>query len=182
MGGSSISAGRFTDSQLIYQHIWSRQSKKSASQNEAWCFSDGTFTWLSVNLPSDMEIVQSGNLLARNRVMDISASRFTDCHLICQQIWRRQSGNLQGRNGGYFCWQVYWLSINLPTDLERYALWNLPAERRGLVLLQADLLTDQINMPAKMGGNISASTINWQSVNLPADLETVRKSAGRNGG
>ena len=32
-----------------------------------------------------------------------------DCQLICQQTWRRQSGNLLARNAGdgYFCQQIY---------------------------------------------------------------------------
>ena len=31
---------------------------------------------------------------------DISAGTFTDCQLICQQTWRRQSGNLIAEMGG----------------------------------------------------------------------------------
>ena len=60
-----------------------------------------------------------GAVLSACRFTDIhtkSASRLTDCHKICQQIYWL-SPILSPEMRGYFCWQIYWLSPNLPADL-----------------------------------------------------------------
>ena len=122
---------------------------------------------------------------------DISADRFTDCQLICQQIWRHW-GNLPAKMGVFFWRQIYWLSANVPADLETFRKSAGRNRGRGYfcwkicrywlsVILPADLDSQEIFW-WEIGGYFCRQ-IYLVSVNLPAELkETVRKSSGRSGG
>ena len=81
-GGRGISASRFTYYQLISQHIWRRQTGNLLAQMVGWVF-----------LPADLLTVSysasrfggDSQEICLQKLGGISASRFTDCQLICQQ-------------------------------------------------------------------------------------------------
>ena len=120
-----------------------------------------------------------------NGWMGISASRFTDSQLLCQEIWR-QLGNHLAEMGGF-------LQVDLPTfsnfkaHLEQIGRKSA-SHNRGCFsdsrFTHCQLICQQIwrqseNLLAEMGVYFC-----WQIygllVILPAHLEdTVRKSAGR---
>ena len=136
--------------------------------------------WLSVNLPAHLEDTVRKSA-GKNGQMGISASRFTDCHLICQQILRRQSENLNAKIGGVFLLTDLWLSVILPAHLEETVM-NSASHNGGGAFLLVDLLDCQLicqqiwrrqsgNLLAEMGDGYFCQQIYWLSVNLPANLE-----------
>ena len=70
----------------------------------------------------------------------ISDGTFTDCQLICQQILRRQSGNLLAEMGGisacrftdsqFICQQIWRESVKLPAELEETVRKSVNQNRR----------------------------------------------------
>ena len=190
--GACTSAGRFTDYQLICQQKW---EGISAAQFADWqlicqqiwrqkiCWQEGFFYWqiywLSVNLPADFgENVRISP--GRNGETGISASRFTDCQLICQQILGRQE----------ICLPKSGISADRFTDCQLFCqqIWRVrkSSGRNGGIFLQADLLSasrlthyqlicwqilrrQSENMLKEMG----------RQVFLPENLLTVKNSASR---
>ena len=154
--GEGISAAWFADCQLFCQQIWRQKIcwqegfflqadlltvRKSASRFWVRKFSDrygGYFCqhicWLSVNLPADLEEnvrISSG----RNGETGISASRFNDCQLICQQILRREE----------ICQPKLGTSAGRFTDCQLFCqqIWTVRKSSGGNrgIFLQADLLS-----------------------------------------
>ena len=95
--------------------------------------------------------------------------------------------------GGYFYWQIYWLSPNLLADMVTFTKCGSINEGKQVLSpnLPADLLTvsksagrfaefDQICWQ-KCGGQYFCWQINWLSQNWLAHLWTFTKSADRNG-
>ena len=95
--------------------------------------------------------------------------------------------------GGYFYWQIYWLSPNLLADMVTFTKCGSINDGKQVLSpnLPADLLTvsksagrfaefDQICWQ-KCGGQYFCWQINWLSQNWLAHLWTFTKSADRNG-
>ena len=159
----TISAGRFANFHQICQQKW---GGILPSDIQTVTKSAGRFTDFNTQSASS----NGGGIYVLADLLTVakSAGKFADIHT-----------KLLAGMRGCFCWQIYGLSPNLAADY--WVSPNLPAEIGGYIYWQIywlwpNLLADMVTF-TKCGSRNEGKHI--LSPNLPADLLTVSKSAGR---
>ena len=135
---------RFTDivSKSCWQIYW--LFTKSVGRNGGYfCWQ---IYWLSLNLPADLLTINNFFkqiwgvfLLVDLLTHQICWQIYWHLHQICQQTYW-VSLNLPAEIGGYFYWQIYWLSPNLLADLVTFT--KCASRFTGIVTKSASRFTD----------------------------------------
>ena len=127
-----------------------------------------------------------------------SASRFSDCHQICQSLNLPADLVIAIKSASqYSCWQK-WQGVNLPADLvtvtksaSLYIYWQKWGGKSASIFSNCQQICQSVHLLAEMAGGKSASRLSdcqqiWQSVHLLAEMGGVNLSvstyAGKNGG